>query len=186
MASQSQYHSAFSEIDRQSDSLISFLREYVQHKSVNPGRGTPTDPGEEESCQQWLAGIIRGWGVFDSVDVWMGAPGRPNIAATASGKSGMAGIMFNGHTDTVEVTPVQRERWVGDPWSADIRDGILYGRGATDMKGGNAAFLWAAKVLRDLHLDLSSNIVLTISVAEETSEADIGPLSVLQRGYTAP
>jgi len=50
--------------------------------------------------------------------------------------------MFNGHTDTVEVTPHQRGRWLGDPWSGEIRDGNLYGRGSTDMKSGNAAFLW--------------------------------------------
>ena len=174
------------EIERQADSLVRFLQEYVQHKSVNPGRGTDVDPGEEESCQKWLAGRLRDMAVFDSVDVWEEALGRPNVAAIAKGTSDTPGIMFNGHTDTVEVTQAQREVWVGDPWSAEIRDGSLYGRGATDMKGGNVAFLWAAKVIRDLKLPLHSNIVLTFSVAEETSEADIGPLSVLRRGYTAP
>jgi acetylornithine deacetylase len=153
---------------------------------VNPGRSLPEEPGEEETCQLWLAERLRTMGCFATVDVWEGAPGRPNVAAVMTGSSGTPGIMFNGHTDTVEVTPQQRERWIGDPWSAEIRDGDLYGRGATDMKGGNAAFLWAAKALHDCGAPLRDDIVLTFSIAEETSEADIGPLSVLRRGYTAP
>ena len=50
------------------------------------------------------------------------------------------------------------------------------------MKGGNAAFLWAAKVLHDCGAPLRDDIVLTFSIAEETSEADVGPPSVLRRG----
>ncbi len=174
------------EIDRQQHDLIRFAQEYVRHKSVNPGRATPDDPGEEATCQKWLAGQMAGMGCFDRIDLWEDAPGRPNLAATLKGASGEAGIMFNGHTDTVEVTAQQKEQWQGDPWSGEVRDGILYGRGATDMKAGNAAFLWAAKVLRELNLPLRSDILLTFSIGEETGEADIGPLSVLRRGYRAP
>ena len=94
--------------------------------------------------------------------------------------------MFNGHTDTVEVTPAQKEHWTGDPWSGEIRGGNLHGRGSTDMKGGNAAFLWAAKVLREAGVPLRDDVILTFSIAEETGEADVGPLSVLRRGYRAP
>jgi acetylornithine deacetylase len=173
-------------IEAQAPDLIRFLQDYVRQKSVNPGRGTPEDPGEEESCQKWLAARIAEMGCFDRIDLWDGAPGRPNLAAVLKGDSGEAGLMFNGHTDTVEVTPPQKEKWQGDPWSGEIREGKLYGRGATDMKAGNAAFLWAAKVLRALKLPLRSDIVLTFSIGEETGEADIGPLSVLRRGYRAP
>jgi acetylornithine deacetylase len=123
---------------------------------------------------------------FDRIDLWEGAPGRPNLAAIIKGSSGEPGLMFNGHTDTVEVTRPQKEQWQGDPWSGEIREGNLFGRGATDMKAGNAAFLWAAKVLREQKLPLKSDIILTFSIAEETGEADIGPLSVLRRGYRAP
>jgi acetylornithine deacetylase len=94
--------------------------------------------------------------------------------------------MFNGHTDTVEVTPDQRAAWIGDPWSGDIRDGSLYGRGATDMKAGNAAFLWAAKTIAEVGIPLFRDVILTVNIAEETSEAAVGPESVLARGYNAP
>ncbi|MDF3043739.1 MAG: acetylornithine deacetylase, partial [Thermomicrobiales bacterium] len=56
--------------------------------------------------------------------------------------------MYNGHTDTVQVSPEQRAEWLGgDPWSGHIAVGKLYGRGSTDMKGGNAAFAWAVRCL---------------------------------------
>ena len=176
----------FEKIDQQAIELLRFLQQYVAHKSVNPGRGSPEDPGEEESCQRWLARELEQMGCFDKIDLWAEVPGRPNLAVTIEGRSGQSGLMFNGHTDTVEVTPSQKENWIGDPWSGETRDGKLFGRGSTDMKGGNAAFLWAAKVLCEVGVALRDDLILTFSIAEETGEADIGPLSVLRRGYTAP
>lgn len=176
----------FERIDQQASELLQFLQQYVAHKSVNPGRGTPEDPGEEESCQRWLALELEHMGCFDKIDLWADVPGRPNLAAVITGRSGQPGLMFNGHTDTVEVTPPQREKWIGDPWSGETRDGNLYGRGSTDMKSGNAAFLWAAKVLCEMGLSLRDDLILTFSIAEETGEVDVGPLSVVRRGYTAP
>jgi len=176
----------FERIDQQANELLRFLQQYVTHKSVNPGRGTPEDPGEEESCQRWLASELEGMGCFDKIDLWADVPGRPNLAAIIKGRSGQSGLMFNGHTDTVEVTNSQKENWQGDPWSGEIRDGKLFGRGSTDMKCGNAAFLWAAKVICEVGLALRDDLILTFSIAEETGEADVGPLSVLRRSYTAP
>ena len=175
-----------SAIDEQRRELIRFLPEYVARKSVNPGRGTPDDPGEEATCQRWLAEQLQQFGIFDSIDLWEDAPGRPNIAAVLSGATARAGLMFNGHTDTVEVTRHQRALWIGDPWSGEIRAGKLFGRGAADMKAGNAAFMSAGKVVREQGVPLHSDIILTWSIGEETAEADIGPMSVVQRGYTAP
>ena len=94
----------FEKIDQQASELLQFLQQYVAHKSVNPGRATPEDPGEEESCQRWLAGELERMGCFDKIDLWAGAPGRPNLAAVIAGRPGQPGLMFNGHTDTVEVT----------------------------------------------------------------------------------
>lgn len=176
----------FNRIEEQANELLEFLRRYVAHKSVNPGRGTPDDPGEEETCQRWLANELRGMGCFDKIDLWSDVPGRPNLAAVMTGSSHKVGLMFNGHTDTVEVTRVQKESWTGDPWSGEIRQGNLFGRGSTDMKSGNTAFLWAAKVLHEVGVPLQNDLILTFNIAEETGEAEIGPLSVLRRGYSAP
>ena len=175
-------------IEASSDALLAFLTRYVQHQSVNPGRAPEDDPGETESCQRWLWHELEGMGVFDAVDIWEGAPAQSNLAAVIRGKGGYGKpLMYNGHTDTVGVSTEQRRDWIGgEPWSGHVADGRLYGRGATDMKAGNAAFVWAAKTIRSLGIDLSADLAVTISIGEETSEAAIGPLSVLDRGYRAP
>ena len=105
----------YRQIDDERDALIAFLRRYVSIPSVNPGRALPGAPGDESRCQDWLASALRDFGMLSRIDVWEGAPRRPNIAATLRGSGGAAGLMFNGHTDTVEVTPDQRADWTGDP-----------------------------------------------------------------------
>jgi acetylornithine deacetylase len=54
------------------------------------------------------------------------------------------------------------------------------------MKSGNAAFAWAARCLADAGFKSASDLIVTYSIGEETGEAEIGPLSVLERGYRAP
>lgn len=176
---------AVAAIDRSADDLVAFLSRYVSMPSVNPGRAQPGDTGDEAACQHWLAHLLREWRVGE-VDVWEDAPSRPNLAVTMPGTAGEPGVMFNGHGDTVEVTADQREAWDGDPWSGEVRGGALYGRGSVDMKAGNAAFLWAGRVIRELGVPLARPALLTVSIAEETAEAEIGPLGVLRRGYRAP
>lgn len=177
---------AVAAIDREEGELVTFLQRYVATRSVNPGKAPEGERGDESACQGWLADTVREWGL-GRVDLWEEVPSRPNLAITVRGSGGgAAGLMFNGHTDTVEVTADQLAQWRGDPWSGDVRDGALYGRGAVDMKGGNAAFLWAAKVVAELGVPLTRDLVLTVSIAEETTEPDVGPLSVLRRGYRAP
>ena len=85
------------------------------------------------------------------------------------------------------MSPEQRAEWIGgDPFSGAVIDGKLYGRGATDMKSGNAAFAWAIRAIKQVGLSPASDVSATFSIGEETGEADIGPLSVLRRGYRAP
>jgi acetylornithine deacetylase/succinyl-diaminopimelate desuccinylase-like protein len=82
---------AYARIEVQREELVAFLRRYVALASVDPGRATPEEPGDEAPCQHWLAETVRSVGVFATVDVWGGAPGRPNVAATrASGGTGAA------------------------------------------------------------------------------------------------
>ncbi len=78
-------------------------------------------------------------------------------------------IGFNGHTDVVP--PGDLEEWADDPFAAVIRDDILFGRGAVDMKSGVAAFVAAAiDVVRDTPPD--GSIVITITGDEEGDATD--------------
>ena len=79
--------------------------------------------------------------------------GRPQLLATASGAGGGRTLLFNGHVDVVSAEP--QERWTSDPFTPELRQGRLYGRGACDMKGGVAAMLVATEVLRALDVPLA-------------------------------
>jgi acetylornithine deacetylase/succinyl-diaminopimelate desuccinylase-like protein len=175
------------EIERSSEELIGFLSNYVRIRSVNPGRATPEDPGETRTCQTWLRDQLAHFGCFDELDLWEETPEQPNLAAVIRGSGGGRALMYNGHTDTVQVSPEQAADWVGgDPFSGHVEDGKLYGRGATDMKSGNAAFAWAMRAIRRAGYLPGADVIATFSIGEETAEAEIGPLSVLERGYRAP
>lgn len=177
-----------SEIDATAEDLLAFLSNYIRQKSVNPGRATGEEPGDTRAAQEWLHDQLTEFGCFDELDLWNGAPNQPNLAAIVRGVGGDGRpLMYNGHTDTVQVSPEQRAEWLGgDPWSGHVKDGKLYGRGATDMKGGNAAFAWAVRCLAAAGFRPAADLIVTYSIGEETGEAEIGPLSVLQRGYRAP
>jgi acetylornithine deacetylase/succinyl-diaminopimelate desuccinylase-like protein len=176
-------------IDTSAADLLAFLADYVRQPSVNPGRATTEEPGGTREAQEWLRDRLAEFDCFDELDLWDGAPEQPNLAAVVRGAGGrdQRSLMYNGHSDTVQVSPEQRAEWRGgDPWSGHIEDGKLYGRGATDMKGGNAAFAWAVRCLHNAGFRPAADLIVTYSIGEETGEAEIGPLSVLERGYRAP
>ena len=90
------------------------------------------------------------------------------FARWGAGKNGRT-FGFNGHTDVVPVGDASA--WTVDPFGAEIRDGFLYGRGATDMKSGVAAFVAAAiDFVRDTPPD--GSIVITITGDEEGDALD--------------
>ncbi|MCQ9165556.1 M20 family metallopeptidase [Arthrobacter sp. STN4] len=90
------------------------------------------------------------------------APGRPNFTAVLPGGS-LPGFMFLGHSDVVPVG----DGWECPPFEPFIRDGRLYGRGSTDMKGGLAAVAVALKALKEGGVHLPGNVALACTVDEE-------------------
>lgn len=77
-------------------------------------------------------------------------------------------LLLNGHMDTVGVG--DPTAWQRDPFDAEIKDGVLYGRGAADMKGALAAMVYAAKMLLDIGLPLNGDLYLVGVVQEEPCE----------------
>ncbi len=74
-------------------------------------------------------------------------------------------LVFAGHTDVVPTGPL--EQWLSDPFQAEIRDGMLYGRGAADMKGSLAAMVTACEAFVTEHPDHSGSIGFLITSDEE-------------------
>lgn len=114
------------------------LRRLVQTDSVNPDLA-PDGAGEGDIARL-VASELREMGL--EVRVLEHRPGRPSVLARLPGSADEGrSLLLNAHTDTVGVEGMDR------PFSGEIRDGRLYGRGAYDMKGGLAACLAAAREL---------------------------------------
>lgn len=164
--------------------VLEFLQTYIGHASVNLKRCLPADDrGGVIACQDWLAREMRRFGCFSQVDRWEDAAGSPNAAASigefsADGRT----MMFNGHSDVVPVTAPQADAWSHPgPWSGTIQDGKVWGRGASDMKGGVAAFVLAAHILADSGIRLRGGVILGINSTEESADHAAGCLSILRR-----
>jgi acetylornithine deacetylase len=128
-------------------------------------------PGEVEVARQ-LREILHDWKI--ETTMIESAHGRPNVVARRPGRGGGRSLMFNGHLDVVGV-----EGMLHPAFDATTRDGRLYGRGASDMKGGVAAMCAALARLPELDGD-----VVVTAVCDEEWQS-IGTASVLQAGIRA-
>ena len=121
------------------DPCIALLRTLVSIDSVNPSL-VPGACGEAATADA-IANHMRELGL--SVHIEHVAPGRPNVVGVLEGSAPGRSLMYCGHIDTVGVEGMPA------PFSAEIRDGRLYGRGSQDMKGGVAAMIDAARVAHE-------------------------------------
>ncbi len=105
----------------------------------------PATGATEHPAAMLVADKMREFGWEPLID--QVAPGRPNVVAfiTGGGGSGPT-VAFEGHTDVV--TEGELADWSSDPYSGEIRDGRLHGRGAADMKSGLAAAIYAARAVQ--------------------------------------
>ncbi len=138
------------------DPCIDLLARLVSIDSVNPS--LVEGAAAETEVAAAIADHLRGLGL--EVHLQDVAPGRPNVIGVLD--SGVPGpsLMFCGHTDTVGVEGMSA------PFTPSIRDGRLYGRGSQDMKGGVAAMIDAARVVRD-HGLARGRLIIAAVVDEE-------------------
>ncbi len=135
------------------DLLLRVCTALVRATGQNP-------PGEEAATVAVLDAVGRELGL--TVTTTTVEPGRDNISLTTTTADGTGpGLLLLGHTDVVPVGP----GWTTDPYGAEIRNGRIYGRGATDMKGGLAAAVAALAALREV--ELSGPVELAALVDEE-------------------
>ncbi|MFN3266273.1 MAG: M20 family metallopeptidase [Deinococcales bacterium] len=142
--------------------VLSLAQTLVRMDSV----AAPNRPFEE-GVAHYLAVYLKQAGF--AVQLEQVADKRPNLMASFdTGKSGRL-LILEGHTDVV--TEGERAAWHKNPFSGDIENGKLWGRGSADMKGGLAAAVIAAKNVRQavLHgsLELSGELRLLIPCDEE-------------------
>ncbi|MEE4187685.1 MAG: succinyl-diaminopimelate desuccinylase [Roseobacter sp.] len=143
---------------------VTLTAELVRCPSV-----TPADEGALDILEHMLSDAG-----FECA--WADRGGIRNLFARWGAKGHARTFGFNGHTDVVPVGKV--EDWSMPPFGAEVKDGVMYGRGTTDMKSGVAAFAAAAvDFVRDTPPD--GAIILTITGDEEGDALD-GTTALLQ------
>jgi len=151
-----------SRMSRTEDPAVRLLRDLVAIDSVNPSLSSGAR-GEAEIARR-IAGELEALGLrVEMTDV---RPGRPNVVGVLEGRAPGHSLMLCGHTDTVGVSGMHQ------PFTPDIRDGRLYGRGAQDMKGGVAAMMAAARQLVESGGLARGRLIVAAVVDEE--HASIG------------
>lgn len=137
--------------------IIRTLQKLVRINSVNPSL-EGSGPGEKE-IGLFIAEELDKAGITPEIDEL--APRRINITGIIPGSGNGKSLILNAHTDTVGVAGMD------DPFSGQIKDGNLYGRGSYDMKGSIAAILDTGKRLNRNPKRLRGDVILSFVADEE-------------------
>src|SRR6478672_8272278 len=124
---------------RPEDEVVRICQELIRIDTSNFGDGS--GPGERAAAE-YTAGLIAEVGL--DAEIFESAPGRASVVTRLAGEDPSASaLVVHGHLDVV---PALREQWSVDPFGAELKDGLIWGRGAVDMKDMDAMIL---SVLRD-------------------------------------
>ena len=129
--------------------LVEFARSLVRTKSLS---------GHEEGVIRLIEKKMKELG-FDEVTI--------DSMGNVLGRMGHEGksTLFDSHVDTVDVT--DESKWDVPPFSGEIKDGFLYGRGSVDMKASAAASIYAAAIAKSLGAASNKTIYVSCTVFEE-------------------
>jgi succinyl-diaminopimelate desuccinylase len=153
-----------------SGSIVKLTQDLVAIASPNP-------PGEEKQVAAYLASLLEEMGL--ETELQEVAPNRPNVLGIwDTGKPGPT-VLLNGHTDVVPTG----DGWSVDPHGGRISQGRLYGRGATDMKGGIASMIGALAAIQKCGVECSGRVIIAAVVGEETDQ--LGTRALVEAGIKA-
>lgn len=135
----------------------SLLQRLIRFDTVNP-------PGNERAAQEYLAGLLGDLGF--EITLVGAEPERPNLVARLRGAEDGPVLALLSHVDTVLAAP---EEWTHDPWSGELADGCVWGRGALDMKSQTACEVAAAlELARDGWRPAAGDLLVVVLADEET------------------
>jgi acetylornithine deacetylase/succinyl-diaminopimelate desuccinylase-like protein len=140
---------------------VELLQQLIRFDTVNP-------PGNERAAQEHVAGVLSAAGF--ECELLGRTHERPNLVARLDGSAPGPTLCLLSHVDTVLATPSE---WTRDPWSGDLADGFVWGRGAIDMKSQTAAEVAAACTLvRGGWRPAEGSLLVVVLVDEETGGAE--------------
>jgi acetylornithine deacetylase/succinyl-diaminopimelate desuccinylase-like protein len=144
------------------DRTTEILQRLIRFDTVNP-------PGNEAIAQEYLRGLLEGAGF--ECELLEAVEGRPNQVARLPGGSDGPTLVLLGHVDTVLANPAD---WQVDPWSGELRDDCVWGRGAVDMKSQVAAEVAAALELAEDGWRPEAGELKLVLTADEEAGAEFG------------
>jgi succinyl-diaminopimelate desuccinylase len=143
--------------------LIHLTTQLIQIPTENP-------PGNEKRAFIFLKPLLLKMGF--NVEILFSPKGRGNIIAEKRWGKGGRRLIFNGHLDVVPAgNPSQ---WKYSPFKGKLEKGKIYGRGASDMKGGIASFLHAISMIDRSNIGLQQGAVILHLVSDEESHGHQG------------
>lgn len=145
------------------ESPTALLQELIRIPSVNPDCAPDQGATGENDCARWVGGFLESIGADVTYDEVL--PNRPNVIGRFPSKATSKGVLLAPHIDTVSVSGM-----TVDPFAADIVDGKIYGRGASDTKGTMAAMLWALSTLKDELATLQRPVAFVGLMGEEAGQ----------------
>jgi acetylornithine deacetylase/succinyl-diaminopimelate desuccinylase-like protein len=144
------------------DDATQLLQSLIRLNTVNP-------PGNERAAIEHLERILTDVGF--QCELLAAVPERPNLVARLKGKSDGPTLCYLGHVDTVLANAGE---WARDPWSGEIAEGCLWGRGSLDMKSQVAAEVAAAAGLAREGWRPARGELLIVAVVDEETGGELG------------
>jgi acetylornithine deacetylase len=174
-------------IDENKQKYVKLLQKMVEQ---------PSTQGNEKQVQELVADFLHQLNL--EVDMWdldgerlqkhpyfnatrTAFVNSPNVVGVLKGEGGGRSIILNGHVDVVPEG--DHAQWDHEPYSGKVINGKIYGRGATDMKGGNTALMMVLEALQALNIRLKGDVIFQSVIEEESGGA--GTLDAILKGYTA-
>jgi acetylornithine deacetylase/succinyl-diaminopimelate desuccinylase-like protein len=143
------------------EEAVGLLQDLIRLNTVNP-------PGNETAAAELLRDYLGDSGVAG--ELYALEPDRANLVARIPGRGEGPSLLLLCHTDTVVADPGE---WSVDPWSGELEDGCVWGRGALDMKGHAAAAATAIASLAREGFEPAGDLVFAATADEEVG-VDVG------------
>ncbi len=153
------------------EEVVELLQALIRLDTVNP-------PGNETQAAELLRDYLEPFGV--ECELYARVPERANLVARIRGEGGGPRLLLLSHTDTVLADPAE---WTVDPWSGELRDGHVWGRGALDMKGQVAASAVAMASLAREGFRPRGDLIFAATADEEVGDDPDFGLSWLCREH---
>ena len=143
------------------EEVVGLLQALIRLDTVNP-------PGNESAAAELLRDYLAPCGV--ECELYARVPERANFVARIRGRGEGPSLLLLSHTDTVLADPSE---WSVDPWSGELREGFVWGRGALDMKGQVAASAVTIASLAREGFEPAGDLIFAATADEEMGEGEM-------------